>query len=115
MTDQLAYELRNAQKLTACVSVKIRYADFNTFVKQKKISYTANDNELLKHVLQLFEAVYERRQLIRLVGIKFSDLVHGQYQIDLFQDTIEQINLMTQLDHIRNRFGVEAIRRASGL
>ena len=115
MTDQLAYELRASQKLTACVAVKVRYADFNTFVKQKKISYTANDNELLRHVLQLFDAVYERRQLIRLVGIKFTDLVHGQYQIDLFQDTVEQVNLMKQLDHIRNRFGVEAIRRASGL
>jgi len=115
MTDQLAYELRASQKLTACVAVKVRYADFNTFVKQKRISYTANDNELLKHVLQLFDTVYERRQLIRLVGIKFTDLVHGQYQIDLFQDTVEQVSLMKQLDHIRNRFGVEAIRRASGL
>lgn len=115
MTDKLAFELRDAKKLTACVTVKIRYADFNTYTKQKRITYTAHNNTLVKHVLDLFEQLYQRRQLIRLVGIKFSDLVHGAYQIDLFEDTLEQLNLLTQLDRIRNRFGADALSRASVL
>jgi len=113
MTDKLAFELRNANKLTACITVKIRYADFNTFTKQKKITYTAQDNTLVKHVLNLFEQLYQRRQLIRLVGVKFSDLVHGSYQIDLFEDTMEQLSLLTQMDRIRHRFGADAISRGS--
>jgi DNA polymerase-4 len=115
MTDKLAFELRNSRKLTACVTVKIRYADFNTFTKQRKITYTAQDNTLVKNVLCLFDQLYQRRQLIRLVGVKFSDLVHGSYQIDLFEDTLEQFSLLTQLDRIRHRFGEDVISRASTL
>lgn len=115
MTDKLAFELRNDKKLTGCVTVKIRYADFNTFTKQRHISYTANDGVLTKHVLDLFDKVYEKRQLIRLIGIRFSDLVNGSYQIDLFEDTLEQIELLKQVDHIRKRFGSDAIGRACGI
>ena len=115
MTDKLAFELRADQKLTGCATVKIRYADFNTFTKQRRITYTASDNVLARTVLELFDQLYERRQLIRLIGVKFSDLVHGNYQIDLFEDTMEQISLLNQMDRIRKRFGQDAVMRASGL
>jgi DNA polymerase-4 len=110
MTDKLAYELRKDGKLCSNISVKVRYADFNTYTKQRKIAYTANDRELVSHVLNLFDQLYERRQLIRLVGVKFTGLVRGAYQIRLFEDTPEQIKLMQAMDHIRNRFGKDAIR-----
>ncbi len=113
MTDKLAFELRNSQKLTSCVTVKIRYADFNTYTRQRRIAYTANDNTLNRHVQELFDTLYERRQLIRLVGVKLSGLVHGNYQISLFDDTVEHIRLFQELDHIRRRWGSDAISRAA--
>lgn len=115
MSDKLSFELRAANKLTSTITVKIRYADFNTFTKQKNISYTANDRILGEHVLDLFDRLYERRQLIRLIGVRYSGLVQGNYQINLFDDTIEHIHLMQQMDRIRRRFGADAIMRASGL
>jgi DNA polymerase-4 len=115
MADKLSFELRASGKLTSTVTVKIRYADFNTYTKQKNISYTANDRILGQHVLELFDKLYERRQLIRLIGVKYSGLVQGSYQINLFDDTIEHIHLMQQMDRIRRRFGADAIMRASGL
>jgi DNA polymerase IV len=113
MGDKLAFELRNDKKLTSCLTVKIRYADFNTYTKQRSIPYTANDRVISRHILDLFEAVYEKRQLIRLIGIKFSGLVSGSYQIDLFEDTVEQMQLLKELDHIRKRWGSNVIGRAS--
>jgi len=115
MCDKLSFELRASNRLTSCITVKIRYADFNTFTKQCKISYTAQDNALSQYALQLFNKVYERRQLIRLIGVKFSGLVHGNYQINLFDDSIERIHLLQQMDRIRNRFGQDAIGRASAI
>jgi DNA polymerase IV len=115
MTDKLAFELRNDKKLTSCVAVKIRYADFNTFSKQRNITYTASDSVLTKHVTDLFDQLYERRQLIRLIGVKFSGLVGGSYQIDMFEDTLEQLELLKQIDHIRKRWGSGAIGRASAI
>ncbi len=112
MTEKLAYELRSKNKLTSVITVKIRYADFNTYTKQRKIPYTANDRILLKHVKELFDSLYQRRQLIRLVGVKFSGLTYGYFQLDLFEDNIRDINLMQSLDKIRKRFGINAVGRA---
>ncbi len=115
MVDELAFDLRQAHRLTSCITVKIRYADFNTYTKQRRLAYTANNRTLLRNALELFESLYERRQLIRLVGVKFSGLVSGYYQISLFDDTVEEIHLWQQLDRIRHRFGKEAVRRAACL
>lgn len=115
MTDKLAFELRASGRITSCVTVKIRYADFNTYTRQCKIAYTASDRSLQATVANLFEQLYERRQLIRLIGVRFSGLVYGSYQIDLFEDTQRDVNLMYQLDHIRQRWGSSTIMRASAL
>jgi DNA polymerase-4 len=115
MSDKLAFELRNSQKLCSVITVKIRYADFNTYTKQKKISYTSNDKILVEHIKSLFDSLYERRQLIRLIGVKLSGLVHGNYQIKLFDDTVEDIQLLQQMDRIRRRFGIDAIMRACAI
>ena len=112
MIDELAFELRKTNKLTSCITLKIRYADFNTYTKQKRISYTASDNVLLSYAREIFDRLYERRQLIRLVGVKFSGLVHGSYQISLFDDDINSIKLLQEKDWIRKRFGADKIKRA---
>jgi DNA polymerase-4 len=112
MSDKLAFELRDSQKLCSVITVKIRYADFNTYTKQKKIPYTSNDKVLAQYVKSLFDSLYERRQLIRLIGVKLGGLVHGNYQIKLFDDTVEDIRLLQEMDRIRRRFGIDAIMRA---
>lgn len=112
MVDELAFELRKSRKLTSCITIKIRYADFNTYTKQKRIAYTASDNILLSHATEIFNRLYERRQLIRLVGVKFSGLVNGNYQISLFDDDINSIRLLQEKDWIRKRFGADKIKRA---
>jgi DNA polymerase-4 len=53
--------------------------------------------------------------LIRLVGVRLSQLVHGNHQIDMFDETAESINLYEAIDHIKTRHGVEKIVRATTL
>jgi DNA polymerase-4 len=115
MTEDLAFELRKLGKLTGCVTVKIRYSDFNTFTKQRKIVLTANDDNLIQKVKELFDQLYDRRQLIRLVGVRFSSLVNGSPQINLFEDTAELVNLYMAIDKVKNKFGVDLLKRATGL
>ncbi len=115
MTENLAYQLRRGEKLTACIAVKIRYSDFNTYSKQMRIPYTSADHILVPKILELFRNLYNKRLLVRLVGIRFSHLVSGNYQINLFDDTEEALNLYAAMDHIRNRFGDRSIIRASAM
>lgn len=113
MAENLAYSLRRGNKLAACISIKIRYADFSTYSKQAKIPYTSADHVMIPKVLELFEQLYNRRLLLRLVGVRISDLVSGNYQIDLFDDTEEMLNLYNAMDHIRARFGEKKVMRAA--
>ncbi|TDE16463.1 DNA polymerase IV [Dyadobacter psychrotolerans] len=107
MGENLAYQLRNGNKLTSCVSVKIRYSDFNTFSKQIKIPYTSADHILIPQIERLFDQLHNRRMMVRLVGVNFSDLVTGNYQINLFDDSEEKLNLYMAMDYIRNRYGTD--------
>jgi DNA polymerase-4 len=115
MTENLAYQLRRGEKLTACITVKIRYSDFNTYSKQVRIPYTSADHILIPKILELFKILYNKRLLVRLVGIRFSHLVSGNYQINLFEDTEEALNLYGAMDAIRERFGDKSVLRASGM
>jgi DNA polymerase-4 len=107
MAENLACQLRNGDKLTSCISVKIRYADFNTFSRQLKIPYTSADHLLIPQVERLFDQLYNRRMLVRLVGVTFSDLAGGNYQINLFDDSEEKLNLYQAMDLLRNRYGTD--------
>ncbi|MFM7627912.1 MAG: DNA polymerase IV [Algoriphagus sp.] len=112
MTEQLTAKLRQKGQLTACVSVKIRYSDFETHSIQQRISYSSADHSLLPVVKQLFSKLYTRRLLIRLVGVRFSNLVYGNYQINLFEDNQEQIKLYQALDRLNVKYGDKTVCRA---
>ncbi|AVR46076.1 DNA polymerase IV [Christiangramia fulva] len=112
MAESLAYQLRRGNKLTSNVSVKIRYSDFQTQSKQAKIPYTSADHILIPKVEELFRQLYTRRLLIRLIGVKFSGLVGGNYQINLFDDSEEMLSLYNSLDKIKNRYGEHSVMRA---
>ncbi|MDF2931114.1 MAG: polymerase [Chryseobacterium sp.] len=114
MVEQLCYQLRHEKWLTSTVSVRIRYANFDTETKQCKVPYTSADHTLLKYVLELFKKVYTRRMRIRLVGVRFTGLVHGSHQMDLFEDTEELISLYQAMDKMKDRFGAKSLGRASG-
>lgn len=115
MTEQLAFELREKYQLTGCVTVKIRYTDFKTYTKQKVIPYTNQEKTLIESAEDVFFELYNRRQLVRLIGVKFSKLVPGNHQMDLFLDNLKHINLDLAVDQMRKRFGANAVSRAIGL
>jgi DNA polymerase-4 len=112
MVEKLAFQLRSEQWLTSTVVVKIKYANFDTQTRQIKIAYTSADHILIKTVIELFDKLYDRRMRLRMIGINFSGLVRGTYQINLFEDTLEMISLYQALDKMKRRFGFNAVGRA---
>ncbi len=114
MTEKIAFQLREQNRLTGCVTVKLRYSTFETFTTQMSIPYTNADHLLLKTAKELFNKLYDRRLLIRLIGIRFSHLIPGNYQITLFDDTQEMIKLYQAIDSVKHRYGERLIIRAGG-
>jgi len=115
MTERLAYDLRKQNKLTGCITVKLRYSNFETYTKQLTIPYTNADHVLMNTASELFNKLYERRMLIRLIGIRFTNLIPGNYQIRLFEDTQENIRLYQAIDSVKKRYGERFVMRAAGV
>jgi DNA polymerase-4 len=115
MVEKVAFTLREQKKLTCCITVKIRYSNFDTETKQIHVPYTSSDHVILRTVTELFDKLYNRRMLIRLVGVRLSGLVHGNHQINMFEETEESINLYEAIDLIKHRHGVEKLVRATTL
>lgn len=111
MISQLGFELRQEQKLTGCITVKIRYSNFDTHSRQLTLPYTNSDSVIGQKIFEMFEQLYSRRMLIRLIGVRFSRLIRGSYQISLFDDDEKDLNLNLAMDHIRNRYGFKSVSR----
>lgn len=116
MAENLAFQLRRGEKVSACITVKIRYSDFQTTSLQRRIPYSAADHEIIPIVMELFERLYNRRLLVRLIGVRFSEIVNGYQQLRLFEEGADRlVNLYNAMDNIRNKYGDRAIFRAMGI
>jgi DNA polymerase-4 len=111
MTEKLGHELREEGKMTKCVAVKIRYPDFETHTRQMAIAPTSYDDELIKVVKELFGSLYEKKHLVRLVGVRFSELTLSSLQTDLFENRVRKANLYTAIDAVKLRFGKKSLGR----
>jgi DNA polymerase IV len=115
MVENLCFILRKENRLTSCITVKLRYANFETCTQQSRIPHTSADHLILPKVLELFRRLYERRMRIRLIGVKFTNLVSGSQQINLFEDSLEMVNLYQAIDRMKKRFGANVLFHASKL
>ena len=114
MTERVAFELRDTNKLTGCITVKIRYSDFQTETIQSTIAYTAADHVLLNKAKDLFNKLYKKREPLRLIGIRYNNLVPGNYQTNLFDDTQEMLRLYQAIDSVKHKYGEQFLIRAAG-
>ncbi|MGL4630603.1 MAG: DNA polymerase Y family protein, partial [Leadbetterella sp.] len=115
MVEDLCLELRQKNRCTGQISVKIRYSTFETYTRQMAIPITAHDDVIQEKALQIFEKLYERRLLIRLVGVKFSKLIPGYSQIRLFDNSERRSDLYQAMDKIRHKHGHKAVMQAYGI
>ncbi|MCB9232837.1 MAG: DNA polymerase IV [Bacteroidia bacterium] len=115
MTERIAFKLRKENKMTACVTVKIRYANFDTETRQIRVDYTNSDHVLIRKALELFDALYQRRMRLRLVGVRFTNLIYGSHQVNLFEDTEKQIRLHQAIDNIKFKYGAGALMRGTSV
>jgi len=112
MITNLTFELRSQQKLTACITVTIRYSNFETVTQQARIPYTALDSFLITKAHDLFKKLYSKRMMLRLIGVKLSHLVSGFEQIGLYHTSEEEYDLYQAMDKVRKSYGVGSVVKA---
>jgi DNA polymerase-4 len=112
LTEKTAYSLREDEVMTGCVTVKIRYSDFETTSRQETIDYTALDDLLIAKVKDLFNKSYQKGRPVRLLGVRFSQFIPFTMQMSLFDNKAEKLNLYKTIDEIKNQFGSNAVTKA---
>lgn len=115
LTEKTAYALREDEKLAGCVTVKIRYKDFETTSRQETIDYTALDDQLIAKVKDLFRKSYQAGRPVRLLGVRLSQFIPFTVQMSLFDNNVEKLNLYKAVDEIKNQFGSKLVAKASAL
>jgi DNA polymerase IV len=115
MIEDVCLDLRSKNRCTGQISVKIRYSNFDTHTRQLALPYTANDHDLQQAALDIFEKLYERRLLIRLIGIRLGKLVPGYSQIRLFDNSERLAGLYQAMDKIRHKHGLKAVMKVYGM
>ncbi len=115
MTEKVAHELRQDEKLAGCIAVKIRYPDFETTSRQTSIDYTFKDDEFIAAAKQLFHQLYRKGQAVRLLGVRLSDLASQAVQGSLFEDFDKKANLYKAIDAVKNKYGNPALQKGRAL
>ncbi|HMU45170.1 MAG TPA: DNA polymerase IV [Chitinophagaceae bacterium] len=112
LTEKTAFGLREDEKMTGCVTVKIRYSDFETTSRQETVDYTALDDILIAKAKDLFNKSYQKGRPVRLLGVRFSQMIPISMQMSLFENNIEKLNLYKAVDQIKERFGSKVVTKA---
>jgi DNA polymerase-4 len=109
LCERVCFRARKRGVKARTVTLKLRYADFETLMRSRTITPTCSELELYPVVYELFERARARRTPIRLLGVCLSNLRPDDEQLCLFDGTAP---LHRAVDHIRERFGYNAVRIA---
>jgi len=120
LVERVAHELRDAGYRARTVHLKARYADFTTVTRSHTLASPAAATRSLREVARtLLETRLGRAgRPLRLVGFSVSNLVRPELgQMELFEDEDEarEEELDRLVDDVRDRYGRDALGRASGL
>jgi DNA polymerase-4 len=111
LCERVCFRARKRGVKARTVTLKLRYADFQTLQRSRTITPTCSELELYPVVSELFTRARTRRTAIRLLGIRLSNLRPYDEQLSLL-DAHEPLH--RTVDGVRKRYGYDALRVALG-
>ncbi len=113
LAERACRKLRQLGLQARCVTVKLRYSDFETYILSRRLPEpTDQDHRIYELARELFRRLFSRRVRVRLIGISLSNLSARAAPQHLLveDDGYEQRGrLYRSLDRIRERFGFSAV------
>jgi len=114
IAEEVAQRLVRQQTRARTVVLKLRYADFDTISRHRTLPEPTDAQQTLYHtVTQLLdEALAEKNQLVRLIGVGAQNLVDGGPQLRLWDPGyLETYQLNRALDRLRGRYGFLSVQQ----
>jgi len=113
LSERVGSELRQQGKLSRCITLKLRYADFRTITRHHTLRQGSNtDQTIFDTVLHLLKkALSPEKQPVRLIGIGVSNLIESGRQLAMLDSTDQRLeHLNKAIDRIRKKYGFTAIQ-----
>jgi DNA polymerase IV len=107
LCERVCWRARKRGMKARTITLKLRYADFQTLQRSRTITPTCSEFELYPVVRELFRRARTRRTAIRLLGLRLSNLRPFDQQLSLFE---KNEPLHQTMDTIRQRYGFESLR-----
>jgi DNA polymerase IV len=117
LVEKAAHQVRHERVTCGGITVKLRYADFSTISRSRRLERTNGEGALYQNAVELFDRLHAKRQKVRLVVVRLDDIQQGAVTPDLFDILTpeRQRQLPDLIDLIRARFGFNALVRARSL
>jgi len=112
-SEKIGAELRKMNKKAKCVTLKLRYADFNTVTRSHTLAEGIDTDRLIFETgIKLLDRVLTtEKKAVRLIGLGISKLIEASRQAPLFNAAKARTEALNRaVDQIRDRFGFEAIQ-----
>jgi DNA polymerase-4 len=109
LCERVCWRVRQRNVLARTITLKLRYADFETLTRSRTIASTSAEGVVFGCVHKLFRANYDRRRRVRLLGVSLSNLVKGERQLMLPFVAEGRPDMANAIDAVRDRFGYDAI------
>jgi len=91
------------QGRTICLT--LRYPDFYTFTRQRRMTRPTNDTHTLYRASKRLISSIRLRAPLRLIGVSLAGIEDGARQLPLFTEERRRERLLTAMDEINARFG----------
>jgi DNA polymerase-4 len=111
--ERVGADLRQKNKRARCVTLKLRYSDFDTITRRKTLSQSTDSDQVIFETGQklLKQALSGEKRAVRLIGIGVSELVEAGRQLDMMDSSAQrQEQLNRAIDRIRRKYGFTAIQ-----
>jgi DNA polymerase-4 len=111
--EKLGADLRESNKKARTVTLKLRYADFETTNRSTTSREPVNLDDAVFHsgVALLEKTLGKKFKPVRLIGLEVSNLVAGETQLGLFDADSKRLEKVDRaIDYIRDKYGFDAIQ-----
>jgi DNA polymerase-4 len=118
LSQKACKRLREAGLSSRTLTLTIRYAGFDTYTRSKTLPEPIQfDADAFAAFLSLFREHRNAQRKVRLLGVAFSGLTHGNEQLDLLDPSrrAKLDKLSRAADSLRDRFGFNKVQFGGSL
>ncbi len=110
LAERVSWRARRRDVCARTVTLKLRYADFQTLTRSRTIAPTDTEADIMRTVFELYAQAHTRSVAIRLLGVGLSNFAQAERQLQLSFDGRPRAKISSAVDSVRSQFGYQAIR-----